>query len=216
MSKLIRDTEKQTLRYWTEDGLPDLYIGLGFIVYGALTWWSARSDSGWVEAFRSIFLIAMILGGLLLVEKIKMRLTYPRTGYVAYSQPPKGQLVLRFLLGFFISGALVLVMTYVFFAQGVAVGMSLVTILVPLGFSGIMAVIAHRQGSVRYGIYALIAVLSGLTAIPFARSLPTADQNAVLNGAVMLAVTGAAMLIGGALTLVQYLNRHPLPQERES
>jgi MFS family permease len=216
MSNLIHNTEKQTLRYWTEDGLPDLYIGLGFIIYGMLTWWSARSEAGWVEAFRSIFLIAMILGGLFLVEKIKMWLTYPRTGYVAYSQPSKSQLVLRFLLGFFISGALVLVMTYVFFAQGVAAGMSLVTILLPLGFGGIMAVIALRQGSVRTGVYALIAVLSGLAAIPFARSLPPADQNAMLNGAAMFVVTGAAMLIGGTLTLVRYLSRHPLPQESES
>lgn len=216
MSNLFRDAEKRTLRYWTEDGLPDLYIGLGFILYAALTWWSARSDSNWVEGFRSIFLIVLILGGRFLVEKIKMRLTYPRTGYLAYPQPPRHELALRILLGMFIAGTLAFIIFYTLSTQGETAGITLINILLPILFGGILAAIAHRQGNLRYGIYAVIAILSGLAALPFAQSLPPADQNAVHNGAVMLVITGAGMLIGGALTLVQYLNRHPLPQEDES
>lgn len=216
MSNLIRDAEKRTLRYWTEDGLPDLYIGLGYIIYGALTWWSAHSDYGWAEALRSIFLLAMIVGARFLVEKIKMRLTYPRTGYIAYAQAPRRELTLRILLGMFIAGVLAFAIFYTLSAEGETAGMTLVNILLPILFGGLLAVIASKQGNVRYGAYALIAVLSGLAAIPFARSLSPADQNAVLNGAVLLAVTGATMLIGGALALVRYLSRHPLPQEGES
>lgn len=215
MSNFIRDAEKRTLRYWTEDGLPDLYIGLGFILYALLTWWSARSSLGWVEALKSIFLVAMIVGGRIVVEKIKMRLTYPRTGYVAYSQPPRRQIVFSLLLSLFIAGVLALVIFYTLSVQGETTGMALANFLLPILFGGIIALIAYRQRSVRYGAYAVIAVLSGLVAVSLARSLPPADQSAVLNGAAMLAVTGAGMLVGGAMTLTRYLGRHPLPQGGE-
>ncbi|HXF84478.1 MAG TPA: hypothetical protein VNK49_03735 [Anaerolineales bacterium] len=216
MSNPIRDAEKRTLRYWTEDGLPDLYIGLGFIIYAALTWWSARSNLGWVEALKSIFLVAMIALGRFVVETFKMRLTYPRTGYVAYSQPTRRQAVLSILLSLFVGGVLAFIIFYTLATEGESTGMTLANILLPILFSGMIAVIAYKQGSVRYGIYALIAVLSGLAVLPFARSLPPASQDAVRNGAAMLAVTGAGMLIGGALTLVRYLSRYPLPQEGEA
>lgn len=216
MSTLIRDTEKQTIRYWTEDGIPDLYLGLGMIIYGALTWWSARSGTDWAELIKTVFLLALVFAGRFVMEAIKMRLTYPRTGYVAYPQPPRQELALRFLIGMFVASALALVMTYVFFTRGVSTGLRLVNLLLPLGFGLIMANIAYQQGSLRFGIYALVAVLSGFTAIPLAWTLSPVDGGAVLNGVAMFVATGSVMLIGGTLTLVRYLSHHPLPKEGES
>lgn len=69
MSNPIRDAEKRTRRYWTEDGLPDLYIGLGFMIYAVLIWWSAQSDVWWQEIIKAAFPIAMISGGRFVVKK---------------------------------------------------------------------------------------------------------------------------------------------------
>lgn len=217
MSDFIRATEKQARRYWTEDGLPDLYLGFGMILYGALTWWSARSGTGLAELVRTVFLLTMIFAGRFILEKAKMRITYPRTGYVAYNDHfSRRELALRLVLAFFIASALALIMTYVFSSRGVSTGMTLINLLVPLGFGLIWAMVAYQQASLRFGIYALVATLSGLASIPFARSLPSTDQSAMLNGVPIMFVTGIAMLIGGALTLFTYLRRHPQPQEGEA
>jgi hypothetical protein len=81
---------RRAASYWFVDGLPDILAGTTLLVFGVLgLWWGIHLSTSATQP--DFFLIA---GGLLLLywkereilDFLKSRLTYPRTGYV---QPPQ-------------------------------------------------------------------------------------------------------------------------------
>lgn len=110
MNSVIRSAEQRVQRYWTEDGIPDLYVGLFGIIYAALLWRDAHTDSGWVSVIRNTALILGIALGHFVVQALKARVTYPRTGYVKYRTPTRQEIARRLVAGLGIGAALVLVM----------------------------------------------------------------------------------------------------------
>jgi len=92
----------RAVRYWFADGLPDIVVGLPYILCGGSfelfrlsaygRWMNAHESLRWLE----LALICVASGFLMfrerrLLDVLKARITYPRAGYV---QPPS--LVLRF------------------------------------------------------------------------------------------------------------------------
>ena len=81
--------ERRSWRYWFDDGLPSLLAGAGCLLFALSMLYPRRDDSSILSVV--IALTAIVLYGLILLRSreildwLKARITYPRTGYV---RPP--------------------------------------------------------------------------------------------------------------------------------
>ena len=87
----VRDIERRTRRYFYDDGFVEIAVGLLFLLLGGYFYASvalpaASSVKSWLDAS----LVVVIAAGVFLVGRLvrflKQRVTYPRTGYVAYKK----------------------------------------------------------------------------------------------------------------------------------
>src|SRR5512145_1650276 len=91
----LRDLERRSLKSWNEDGLPELIMGLLWMLWGG-SWLVGNAlprGAVW-NAFWMFTPALLALSGMAAVwatKRIKARVTFPRTGYVAWKQPTRGQ-----------------------------------------------------------------------------------------------------------------------------
>jgi hypothetical protein len=105
----LKEIERQTLRYQTSDGLYQMNTGLVFLLLGGQSVLVSALPSGsfrWTHFVASqILLLAVALGGLWVIRKIKERITYPRVGYARMQVTPEANvrlvraMVVAFVLG---------------------------------------------------------------------------------------------------------------------
>ena len=89
MNDQLDDITKRTYRYFYVDGLIEAATGFLFLTIGLLLLgWINLEKGGWVQITAVIALPLVILGGTFLIKHVvnslKERIIYPRTGYVAY------------------------------------------------------------------------------------------------------------------------------------
>ncbi len=200
METIIDEAKKRAYRYWTEDGLPELFIGAGFVSYALLLWWSIKQASGVGIMCNTLFLPVWILPGTWIIQKVKERVTYPRTGYVTY-QPMSQHKKKTLLAG--VLAAMVLV-AIVFFSDASALLFTILFVLI-LGW------ITWQQKCLRFAFYTLLALATGLFVFfnPTIFSAGGGQAAFVDINIPVLLITGAAMLAGGGITLVRFLRTHP-------
>jgi hypothetical protein len=199
MSDQIDDVVKKTRRYLYEDGLIEIAIGLLFLFVGLglLAWLAVRDASTYSGAILIVGLfVVAVVGGLYTkkaIERMKQRITYPRTGYVAYKQaePDRGRWLVIVL-------ALTMAILVVFLPEELAqmstvVGASLCVILLSLGYRLMLR---------RFYPLGLVALLAGLSA-------SVLFENEARGVAATLVVAGGALLVSGSYTLFVYVRRHP-------
>lgn len=89
----LRELETRSQRYWTIDGLPELVMGLVWLITGgAQLLMVSLKPSLWLALLSLVVPAALVLIGLgsrWFVERLKLRITYPRTGYVALGGPSR-------------------------------------------------------------------------------------------------------------------------------
>lgn len=198
MPQNIDQVVRRTYRYFYDDGLAEIAIGLLFMaVGGVLLLWATIDSPSLLGLALAIGLPLVILGGTFLlksgIRRLKERLTYPRTGYVAYRQkePAHGRwLVMAVALLLAIAG---LIWPSFLGRMQIAVGGLLGTVLFFLGY---------RVGLWRFYVDGVLALILG-----FGLALLGLDE--VLSTALTFLGAGLALLVGGVLTLISYLNRHP-------
>jgi hypothetical protein len=83
---LVVEAERRAWRYWFDDGLPNLVFGIAFLamaIYLHLEHHPA-GPLGVAEAmFFMLFYLVIVVGQKRIIEWLKAKITYPRTGYVA-------------------------------------------------------------------------------------------------------------------------------------
>jgi hypothetical protein len=89
------DVEQRVRRYWYIDGFGELVGGGGMCLILAL-YFSAEQylgDESFLGGLLSASMALVLIGGFFLVRRLinmaKLRVTYPRTGYVEYPEAPK-------------------------------------------------------------------------------------------------------------------------------
>ncbi len=87
----IRDMEKRTRRYFYDDGFVEIAVGILFLLLGGYFYASvalpaASSVKSWLDASLVLVIAAGVFLVGWLVRFLKHRITYPRTGYVAYKK----------------------------------------------------------------------------------------------------------------------------------
>lgn len=215
MVDVLDQARQRALRYWVEDGIPDLYIGSLLLLFVGL-----RLLARWADAHRQATLtaaglfgsLAVILAGSLwgrfIIDAVKQRVTYPRTGYVAYAPPSREER--RKSLLFTLLFALLLIGMVLLHPQA----------RLPLRmwvFHGVVFLVALAVSlplrSLRYLLYTLsIPFMAAGYALTWER-WPLTVQRLMTYGELTFLALGVWMTIWGAFTLARYLNRYSVFEE---
>jgi len=205
MGNKIDDIVKHTYRYFYDDGLVEMAVGLLFVAVGlVLLAWQGFDYSPLVTIIVVVGLPAVVIGGAYLIKRLvremKQRITYPRTGYVAYRQgePSKGRWFIP--LAAFALVVASLFLPEAFMRMSAMVGALLAVVLIFMGY---------RVGLWRFYAVGVIALVSGV-------ALAWSDVVELIAVSLTFAITGVALFLVGALAFAGYLRRHPEPHEELS
>ncbi len=215
MTDFLQQARRRALHHWVEDGLPDLYVGMLFLLFAGLrllAQWAdgqQRRELAAVGFFGSLaLLLTGTLAGRFVIEALKQRITYPRTGYVAYAPPSRQERRKSWLFTLLL--ALLLLAAVVFKPR--AQLLFRMAVLHGVLFLVALAVYFPLR-SPRYFLYAMsIPVLALGYAWTWERWSPML-QRMMTYGEVTFLFLGVLMTLGGLLTLVRYLQRHPVLEE---
>lgn len=197
----LRDIENRPTRYWTIDGIPELIMGLVWILWGsALLVGEAIPKGSAANIYWMVFPAVLVLSGVAsnwIVKRLKERLTYPRTGYVEYREPGPAVRVATAAMAVIAAAALAaLIVTGR--ANGVEHSVApVVGVILSLGF----VVVSMRQRAPHYLALAGVAIALG-AAFAVLRLGWTA-----LNWLFLWMGIAAALM--GAWRLRRYLRQHP-------
>ena len=120
MKDNVSDVEQRVKRYWYIDGFGELVGGGGMCLILAL-YFSAQQylgDDSLLGGLLQASLVLVLLGSLFVVRRLisaaKLRVTYPRTGYVEYRVSEQNRLVTGILSAVV---GMIMAMTFVFIVR---------------------------------------------------------------------------------------------------
>jgi hypothetical protein len=160
-------------------------------------------------------LIAFVGGAFLidyLVQRLRSRVTYPRSGYIAYKKPQPLKRSTRLFIWIGIPILAVILEALLFLNRSKFPAQNPDNFsFVMLGFSGLLfsglwAIIGWKVALPRFYLIAAVSLLTSA-------GLFFNGIGGYLGWALFLAVMGAALLISGGVTLWQYLQNNPLLAE---
>jgi len=206
MENNLSDVKQRVKRYWYTDGIGELIGGGMFVllgIYFALQEVLGQNSTvgGILQASFALLMIGGAFISRRLVNSLKTRLTYPRTGYVEYQVNERGmrwRRILAMVLAFVISAlTIVFVRLFQFFDSVVAVtGLIVALILVVLR--------AKSSGLARFYVLGAVSLVLGLGLS--LSGLPNGYSLGLFYG-----LMGVCFFISGGLTLRGYLKENPLP-----
>lgn len=203
MSQEIDKTTRRVFRYWYSDGFTELTMGGLFVLVGVLLYALATTPSGSpIIVVLSIGIPGLVLGGGYLARRIlgslKERVTYPRTGYVAY-RTKEGDRGRWIVIASVLVLGLLLAFAPVWVSQIPLVeGVIMCTIFVYLGF---------RFGVIRFY---LLAICTAVISMAASVVIGISDE---LGSAVVFGAVGLVMMVSGGITLWVYLRRTQPPEK---
>jgi hypothetical protein len=211
MQSNLSDVEERVKRYWYTDGIGELIGGGMFIllgIYFALQ--EALGQNSTLGGILQASLILVMIGGMFvsrrLINALKTRLTYPRTGYVEYQVDErnlKSRRILAAIVAVTISAlTIVFVRMFDFFdAIVVVTGFAVALIFV--------IVRAKSSGLTRFYVLEAVSLLLGL--VLSISGLPNGYSLGLFYG-----LMGVSLMLSGGYRLWRYLAENPLPEERQN
>ncbi len=205
MKSPLESAQKRTRRYWYEDGLAELAAGTVILLIAlgnlAIALLMPPELQG---VFSAIGLPLILIGGAILsralVQRLKERLTYPRTGYVSYPRPKPSRH---------------------FLTAGMAIGIALIVSVIGAWLS---AARCERLIPALTGLFTALLILSVgmrmaltrfylLAVWQFAAGLLGSRLNlaAPYDLVWFFGAMGIGLLFSGGFTLFRYLRANPLP-----
>ncbi len=211
------DVEAVTLRasqYWMEDGLAEVLLGLlmfgqmgVYIMAGALP---RGPLMDFVRTFGAqalcLAITLSIFGGF---KKLKARITFPRTGYVALPERSTRYRTAVFAIGIALTG----------FAVAVGLGfqpsqtdwLSQSAVSAFAAFSATCLIVGglqYKQASLLWEGFLTLLFAAGLEGFT--------DLRGFKGPEVLMVIVGASMAVIGAFRFRSFLKAHPRPQETEA
>lgn len=198
----LRELERRPVKYWNEDGLPELVMGTLWILWGG-AWIVGNAlprgavwNAYWT--FAPVLLVLSSVAAAWAIKKLKAHLTFPRTGYVAWKTPTRGQRVMTAAVASVVAAAAVALIVRSRTEGLERIAAPGLGVILSLGF--LVASVTQRAphllalGGVALGLgFAFAALDAGWAAVNW-----------------MLVALGAAAVIMGAARLRMFLVRHPL------
>lgn len=204
----MRQVEKRVKRYWYTDGIAELASGGMFLLLGL--YFAVQGFAGeqsLVSVILQVSLVLLMIGGAYgvrwVVNTLKARLTYPRTGYVEYRVNEKGLKMRRYLaiaVAIMIAIASITLIDYIRGLDSTALFTGVIVGIILIAMRG------KSSGLKRFYVLGGLAILLG-TSLAFS-GLPQAYNLALFYG-----LLGFFILISGTLVLQRYLQENPAPRD---
>ena len=208
MNDDLKTPRKRAFQYFFVDGIFELGYGLVSLIVGIYFYLSARVGTGLFHALLDVSLVLVLLGSSWLakslVRGLKEKLTYPRTGYVAYRRESRSKRGWRVVVSL-ITGGLVGAITAVLVTAPFP-GMDVLPVITGIIMGIVLGVIAWRVGLVRIYLLAVLSLLLGF-GLGFARLMDDLGVAAFYGG------LGLLLLASGGLALWHYLRQNPVSRE---
>ncbi|MBI5842053.1 MAG: hypothetical protein HZB19_18355 [Chloroflexi bacterium] len=208
MKDEISQIEQRVKRYWYSDGIGELTGGGVFLLLGLyFTAQQYFGDESLAGSLLQTAFIVILIGALFLGRKLinflKARVTYPRTGYVEYRQSGRNAILMRVLsavVAMIVAGAAILITRRI---DAIDSTVALTGILV-----GVILVVNQGWSSRMGRFYFLSAASFVLGGVLSVSGLPRG-----YNLGLFYALMAIAFAVSGGLTLKHYLRENELPLE---
>jgi len=197
---------RRTRQYWFSDGIVEISVGGLFLFLGVYFYLQFALKAG------SILLVALQIGFVLLlvggiylsrflVDKLKSRLTIPRTGYVSYKPASRKQRL--------VSIGIVCLIAAINAALFLTTPLSLnwVPAITGLIVGSLWLISAFRVGLLRFYLQSILAYLLGVI-------LSISNLEIYLGLALFYGILGFVLVFSGGWTLAAYLRHHPPLEEQ--
>jgi len=206
----MKAVEQRVKRYWYTDGIAELASGGLFVLLGI--YFGAQGFLGEdsivnviVQVSLMLVMIAGAFGVRWLVNTLKARLTYPRTGYVEYRVNEKDAKVRRYVVAGVAMAIAMASIVLIDYIRGLD-SMALITgLLVGVIF---IALRGKSSGLKRFYLLGGLAIVLGVV-------LSFSGLSQAYNLGLFYGLLGIAILISGGLVLRRYLSDNPLPAEND-
>ena len=195
-------------RYWYSDGIGEMMGGVMFFLLAAyFALQQYLGDESFIGGLLQAGLVLLLIGGVFVgrrvVNTVKARITYPRTGYVEYRTNNRNAVLMRVL------------------AAVTAMTVASISIFVVRRFDSIDAMVAVTGVLVAVILMVKQAWTSGVgrfyflsaASLVFGGILSVSGFTRGYNLGLFYGLMGLAFVISGGLTLKRYLNDNPLPTE---
>jgi len=205
------DVEERVKRYWYIDGIGELLGGGMFLLLGLYfsiqQYFGDQSSVGVIlQSGFAIILIGGVAIGRRLINHLKARLTYPRTGYVEYHSAEKNVSRQRII-------AAVIAVAVALFSIIITRRIEIIDAMVAVTGVLVAAILLVKQGwfseMPRFYVLSAISLILGM-ALSFS-GLPRGYNLGAFYG-----LMGTAFGISGGLTLGRYLQENPMPAEDQN
>lgn len=206
MNDKFQIVEKRVKRYWYSDGIVELSLGGMFFLLGVYFGIQGYLGEGsQASVIMQVGLFVLIFAGIVGVQRVvnalKARLTYPRTGYVEYRKDGQD---IKQRRNIFMGVALALVAASIilfdFFRNfdSMILGTGVMVGAVFIALRG------KSTGVTRFYVVGVFSILLGVTL-----SLDNLPQE--YNLALFYGLLGIAIMVSGGIVLRRYLRENPMP-----
>ena len=198
------EIQRRPLKYWNADGLPELMMGLLWMIWGAAWLVGEALPRGPVwNIYWTLTPALLALSGMASVwatKKLKERITFPRGGYVDWKEPSRTRRVMAGATAIVAAAVIVVLITGAREHGTERVVPMVMGVLLSLGF--LVASVTQRAPHML--ALAGVALMLGLSF--GALNLGWQSTNW------MLLALGTVSLLVGAMRLSLFLKRHSLPE----
>ena len=204
----MKQVERRVKRYWYTDGIAELASGGMFLLlglyFGVLGYFQEGSlISVILQASMVLIMVGGAFGVRWLVNTLKSRLTYPRTGYVEYRVNEKDAKIRRYVViavaMIFAIGSIVLI-DYI---RGLDSMVLFTGVIVGVIF---IALRGKSSGLKRFYLLGGLSIVLGI-------ALAYSKLQQVYTLSLFYGLLGVAILVSGGLVMRQYLDENPLRLE---
>jgi hypothetical protein len=202
----LNKTHLRTIQYWFEDGIVELGMGGMFLLVGFYFYIESVLENSLLADWISGAFALIFIGGWYLaqafIRSLKERLTFPRTGYVAYRKTEGNRttrMVAAMVTAALMGGLLA------FFVIRQPLGWQLLPVATGILVAVVLGLIGLRTALARFYLLAAASLLLGGV---FALS-----KSNLLGLSAYSAAIGLVLLFSGSVVLKKYLRQNPVQTE---
>lgn len=202
----VVESRHRAIQYWFDDGIPELVVGVFFLLIASLGVVAEIAPPGSIWARGAdLTLPLLVIGGVLaarwIIRRAKTRVSEPRTGYFRF-RVERGRAWLRALWAVGIGAALAAAIVFSQATWGAWIYAFVQGGILALAFG----LIAYRYRVFRFALLALLGA-----ALPLLTVAVGWDQ--AVRDAMVFGGMGALLFLFGAWNFVRFVRRKPLTVE---